>query len=50
VLRPGANDVTLSITTTLVGLFEGRRYDPRRREAVPLAAPDRYIAEEEEQP
>lgn len=36
VLKPGANTVTLSITTTLMGLFEGRRYDPQRREAVPL--------------
>lgn len=44
VLKPGANAVTLSITTTLMGLFEGRRYNGRRynpqtREAVPLVEP-----------
>lgn len=38
-LRAGPNEVTLSITTTLIGLLEGRRYDPQRREAVSLLSP-----------
>jgi hypothetical protein len=38
-LRVGRNEVELSITTTLIGLLEGRRYDPQRREAVPIVGP-----------
>jgi hypothetical protein len=36
VISSGENEITLSVTNTLVGLLEGKRYDPQRREAVPL--------------
>lgn len=34
VVRRGANDVEVTLTPTLVGLLEGKRYDPRRRTAI----------------
>ncbi len=36
VLAPGANEVTLTVANTLIGLLEGRRYDPQQRQAVPI--------------
>ena len=38
VLVPGANEVRLSVTNTLVGQLEGKRYDPQRRQAVPIVS------------
>lgn len=33
-LRVGQNDLTVTLTTTLAGLLEGKRYDPRQRDSV----------------
>jgi hypothetical protein len=36
VLADGESTLSLTVSNTLVEQLEGRRYDPRRREAVPI--------------
>jgi hypothetical protein len=40
-ISTGPTEITLSVTNTLVGQLEGKRYDPQSREVVPIVEPGR---------